>query len=284
MKINEKIKRRQKSYSFEIFPPKGDLSIDTARTVLDGIAPLEPTFISVTYSAGGGGNSHKTVGIADMIKNECRVESMAHLTCINSDIEKVKHDADLLRKAGVENILALRGDKVEGGVETDFHHASDLITYLKRNYDFCLGAACYPEAHPQSETLIDDIENLKKKQDAGADFFVSQLFFDNTYFYNFTDKARACGINVPLCAGVMPILGRSQIERMVYMCCASLPAAIVRLLNKYADDPESLRKAGIEYAAKQCVELVDAGVDDVHIYTMNQPDIAKTIVEYIKSR
>lgn len=283
MKISEKY-RRKKSFSFEIFPPKGDLSLEQAKTCLDQLAPLSPSFISVTYSAGGGGNSEKTIDIAEMIKKRYGIDSVAHLTCFNSDPETIRKNADLLKIKGVENVLALRGDAAGEQKNSEFRHASDLIAFLKKHYDFCIGAACYPEGHAQSETLQQDIEALKIKQDAGADFFVSQLFFDNRYFYDFMDKALASGINIPVCAGVMPILGKSQVERMVYMCCASLPSAIVRLLNKYENDPTSLRSAGIEYAANQCWELSENGVADVHIYTMNQPDIARTISDHIDQR
>ncbi len=267
--------------SFEIFPPKGDLSVETLRDTLSSLKELNPDFISVTYSAGGTGNSEKTVELASVVKNEFGIESMAHLTCINSDKNGVGQVVSKIKEQGIENILALRGDIIEGNTPTDFNYAADLIEQLK-NEPVCIGAACYPEGHVTCESVEKDIEYLKVKQDKGASFFVSQLFFENRVFYDFLDKARKTGISVPVTAGIMPMLSKSQVSRMIFLCGASLPSEIIRILNKYENDAESLKKAGIEDASNQARDLLANGVDGIHLYTMNKPEIASGIMERIK--
>ena len=281
MKISQIFQTVQTPVSFEVFPPKGDLGIETLKNVLDGLKNLRPDFISVTCSAGGSGNSNKTVGLAGMIRNEYGLNSVAHLTCLNSNLREIEIVIAEMKSAGIENILALRGDKVEGKSPADFLHAQDLIEYLNKDA-FCIGAACYPEGHIECESMESDILRMKQKQDAGASFFISQLFFDNSYYYRFLEKARAAGITRPVTAGVMPFLSRAQISRMIFLCGASLPSAIIKLLNKYESSPEDLRKAGIDFAARQLFDLLSHGVDGVHIYTMNQPDIAEKQLEFLK--
>lgn len=281
MKISEIYKQQNQPKSFEIFPPKGDLSVDTAKDTVSELKSLNPAFISVTYSAGGSGNSFKTAELASMIKNDYGVESVAHLTCINSTKQDVLNTVKTLKTNNIENVLALRGDVVEGSKAHDFKYATDLIPVLKE-HGFCVGGACYPEGHVACKSLEDDINHLCEKETLGADFFLSQLFFDNDAFFKFLEKARKRGVTKPIEAGVMPILSKSQITRMIFMCGASLPAHIIRLLNKYESSPEDLEKAGIFAALEQIEGLLSGGVDGVHIYTMNKPNIAKTIMNGLK--
>lgn len=264
--------------SFEIFPPKGELPMEEAREVVSGLAPLNPAFVSVTYSAGGGGNSGRTIDVARMMNDEFNLTSMAHLTCMNATRGGIAETLGAMKAAGIQNVLALRGDAVEGMTTNDFKFAKDLIP-LVREAGFCVGAAAYPEGHVACLDFEESIEHLKQKQDAGAEFFVSQLFFDNECALRFLDHAHLAGIEVPITLGVMPFMSKSQITRMVFMCGASLPSPVVKLLARYEDDPESLRAAGIEYACKQLVGLAEAGVDGVHVYTMNKPDVAAAAVE-----
>lgn len=264
--------------SFEIFPPKGDLPMEEARAVVAGLAPLDPAFVSVTYSAGGGGNSGMTVDVARMMDEDFGLTSMAHLTCMNASREDIASTLSSMRDAGIENVLALRGDAVAGAASTDFRYARDLIP-LVREAGFCVGAAAYPEGHVACLDFDESIAHLKEKQDVGAQFFVSQLFFDNDCALRFLERARKAGVSAPITLGVMPFMSKSQITRMVFMCGASLPSPVVKLLARYEDDPKSLRAAGVDYACAQLVGLVEAGVDGVHVYTMNKPDVAAAVVE-----
>lgn len=275
MKIKDNYGSGRLPISFEIFPPKGELDIDGLRAMLDGIAGTDPAFISVTCSAGGSGNSANTAKLSGVIQNEYGVTAMAHLTCWGAGREDVDRQAESIRAQGIENVLALRGDRAPGTAPGDFHYASELIAHLKALTGFCIGAGCYPEGHVDCLTMDEDIDHLKRKQDAGADFFVSQLFFENAAFFRFIDKCRQKGITVPIDAGVMPIMGKSQITRMIFLCGASLPAAVVRLLNRYENDPRSLMQAGMDYAAEQMMGLARSGAaDGLHIYSMNKPEVA----------
>lgn len=267
--------------SFEIFPPKGELDIPSFRNMMDGFSKLDPDFISVTYSAGGGGNSHKTIDLASIIQNEYNIPAIAHLTCINSNRQEVDGVIDSIVANGIKSVLALRGDIVEGKEPTDFKFAKELIPLLKEK-NLRVGAACYPEGHVTCENLDDDVRYLKEKEDAGADFFLSQLFFDNYSFYKFLERADTQGITKPIHAGIMPISSKSQIMRMIFMCGASLPRDIILILNKYENNPDDLRKAGIEYASKQIIDLMKNGVDGIHIYSMNKPETAFEITQNIK--
>ena len=280
MKISEIYKKKKLSVSFEVFPPKGDLGVETLRGMLSELTELGPDFISVTYSAGGGGNSAKTVELAGLI-GDAGISSIAHLTCINSHREEIGTVVAAMKRRGIENVLALRGDRVEGREPSDFFHATELISELAGE-GFCIGAACYPEGHVENDDPEDDLSHLLEKEAAGAEFFVSQLCFDNERVYRFLERARARGLRGPVEAGVMPILGKAQISRMIFMCGASLPSEIIRLLNRYESDPDALREAGIAYAAKQVSALAAHGVDGVHLYTMNQPDIARACVERLR--
>lgn len=267
--------------SYEIFPPKGDLPVDEARTVLSGLAELDPAFVSVTYSAGGSGNSERTVQIVDMGQRELGLTMMAHLTCVGATKADMRRNIRSLKDHNIENVLALRGDLGPGRQVKDYHYAKDLIPQLRQE-GFCVGAAAYPEGHVDCIDLHESVRYLKEKQDAGAQFFVTQLFFDNRYAYKFLDECRAARIRVPIEFGIMPIMSKSQVSRMVFMCGASLPSALVKLLARYEDKPDDLRKAGIEYASRQLIGLAEHGVDALHIYSMNKPDVAREIYENVR--
>ncbi len=260
--------------SFEIFPPKGEMNVEGAREVVAPLSQLAPDFISVTYSAGGSGNKRATADIASMIQNEYGVPSIAHLTCAGASKKSIEAAISDMKSKGIANVLALRGDLPDGCELSDFHYAKDLIPVLA-DAGFCVGAAAYPEGHIDCDSLRLNIEHLKQKQEAGASFFVSQLFFDNEYFYRFREDAAAAGVTRPITAGIMPFMSKQQIQRMVFMCGASLPSPIIKLLARYENDPESLRQAGVEYACRQLTDLQEHGVDGVHVYTMNKPEVAR---------
>lgn len=263
--------------SFEIFPPKGDLTLEQAREVAGELSELSPDFISVTYSAAGSGNGHATSAIAAIIQHDLGIASVAHLTCISATDESLAAAIGDMRDRGIRNVLALRGDLVEGQEPSRFRFAKDLIPLLK-DAGFCVGAAAYPEGHITCESDAENIEHLKQKQDAGADFFVTQLAFDNERIYRFLDAADAAGITVPITCGIMPFMSKSQLSRMVFMCGSSLPSPVIKLLAKWEDDPDALRRAGAEYAAGQLVDLARHGVRGLHVYVMNRADIACTIM------
>ena len=278
MRIDKIIKDRKAHVSFEIFPPKQDMEFEAIGSFISQIASLSPDFISVTYGAGGKGPRGKTVQIASMIKDS-GIESLAHLTCIGSRRADIAEISDSLKKSGIENILALRGDiPIDRPSDGDYKYAKDLIADLDCN-SFCIGAAAYPEGHINCESMEDNIEYLYKKEQAGASVFITQLFFDNRVYYQFREKAAARGIKSPIIPGIMPMMSRAQVERMIFMCAVSLPSKIIKLLNKYADDPQGLHKAGIEQAVSQMTDLMDNGSGGVHVYTMNKFDIAQAAME-----
>ncbi|WP_428421910.1 methylenetetrahydrofolate reductase [Paraeggerthella hominis] len=253
------------------------MTLDAAHGVAASLADLVPDFISVTYSAGGSGNQQATAEVASLIHHDFDVPSVAHLTCINSTEEALTAAIDDLRRRGVSNVLALRGDVVSACDPSPFKYAKDLIMRLA-DEGFCIGAAAYPEGHIECTDFKASVAHLKQKQDAGASFFVTQLFFDNQYYYRFREAAERAHVTVPITCGIMPFLSKAQIQRMVFMCGASLPSPIIKLLAKYENAPDSLRSAGIEFACEQLVDLQKHGVDGLHIYTMNQPDIARACV------
>ena len=285
MKISELFKSGKPVLSFEVFPPKKDSSVESITAAIDELAQLRPAYISVTYGAGGNTANTFTRDIAAHIKNDCGIEAMAHITCVNNSKEEVLTVMDSFAEAGIENILALRGD-INPNVppKTDFRHASELITFIRSDpkYDnIGISGACYPEGHTEADSLTADILNLRKKVEAGAEELITQLFFDNAFFYDFREKSVIAGINVPISAGIMPVTSKSQIERMVTMCGASLPQKFVRMVTKYESRPEALIDAGIAYAADQITDLLSNGVDGLHIYTMNNPYVARRIVEIV---
>ena len=284
MKIPELFKSGKTVFSFEIFPPKKDGSIDTVYSTLDGLSDLRPDFISVTFGAGGSAAGVSTSEIAGLIKRKYNTESIAHLTCVNMTRDEIDRQLEKFREQGIENVLALRGDiNPEIPPKKDFLHASDLISYMKERSDLSFSGACYPEGHIDSDSIEKDIENLKIKVDAGASHLISQLFFDNEAFYRFIEKARAAGISVPIEAGIMPCVNASQIQRMVGMCGASLPPKFTKMIARYENNPEAMRSAGIAYAVDQIVDLCANGVDGIHLYTMNNPTIARKIAESVSS-
>ncbi len=268
--------------SFEVFPPKPTTDASTIYSTLDGLSDLKPDFISVTYGAGGSSNSAKTISIASDVKNKYNIESVAHLPCINLSEEEVDNILLQLKDNGIENILALRGD-ISPDVEPNgrFTHANQLIEYIKSKYDFNIIGACYPEGHVESNSLTQDIKYLKNKVDCGTDQLVTQLFLDNSYFYKFKELTTIAGIDVPIEAGIMPVTSKKQIERMVKLCGIHLPKKFIKIIEKYEDNPVALRDAGIVYAIDQIVDLISQGVDGIHLYTMNNPYVARKIYEAV---
>jgi len=270
--------------SFEVFPPKPTASDDTIYETLAELRKLSPDFISVTYGAGGGANCEKTLAISSAVKNKYGIESVAHLPAINLTKANVLDILDGFRENNIENILALRGDiNAEITPSGDFSHADELIEFIIKNGDFNILAACYPEGHPESKSIVEDIQNLKRKADAGANQLVTQLFLDNNSFYTFIERTALAGINLPIEAGIMPVTNKNQIERMVKMCGINLPKKFVKMIEKYENNPIALRDAGIAYAIDQIVDLISQGVDGIHLYTMNKPYIAQKIYEAVFS-
>ena len=283
MKITEALKKAKNSLSFEIFPPKGDFDPACVKALLGDLSPLAPSYVSVTYSAGGSKNSSLTAEIAGMAQREFNVPSVSHITVINNTPEEVTATIDSFAEKGIENVLALRGDQIEGNQNHYFAHATDIIpTLVARGFE--VGASCYPEAHATALSLDEDIKYMKLKQDMGVAYFVSQLCFENRYFFDFFSRCDKTGITAPISAGIMPIMSKAQVNRMIYMCAVSLPGAIIRILNRYEEDKEGLLQAGLDYAATQIAELYDNGVADVHFYTMNRPEAAKGLVERLKAK
>lgn len=284
MKITDIINKDAPSVSFEIFPPKRDTTLKSIDATLDILADLNPDYISVTFGAGGSVNNNLTVELSKKIKQNYGIEPVVHLTCLTHNKQDIDAIIEQLNDADIHNILALRGDhNPELEIKDDFKYASDLVAYIKKKGDFCVSGACYPECHLESKNRIEDILNLKKKVDAGAECLMSQLFFDNNLFYSFVENCRIAGINVPIHAGIMPVVNKAQIERMVTLCGASLPDKFRKILNRYEDNKEALFNAGMVYAVNQIVELLASGVDGIHIYTMNNPVVAKRICDEIRS-
>jgi methylenetetrahydrofolate reductase (NADPH) len=275
MRISDILARKQ-TFSFEIFPPRGDLSVEQATDIAIQMAADKPDWISVTFSAGGSGNTGNTTSIASCIQSKANTNALAHLTCLGSTKADVDAYVDALRMGGTQNVLALRGDRAPGREALDFAHASDLVRYLKdKAPDLCVGAACYPEGHVEAPSLEADLESLKAKQDAGADFLVTQLFFDNELFYRFREACARARIKIPITVGIMPFTSTKQIQRMAFTCGATIPVAVIKRLAAAGDDAEAQRAAGIEYACQQLVELSHEGVDGLHIYAMNSTKVAQ---------
>ena len=283
MKTMELFKKKT-TLSFEVFPPKPTSDESVIYKALDGMKDLDPDFISVTYGAGGGANCGKSVQIASDIKNKYHIESVAHLPCIALSEEDALTVLESLKNVGVENVLALRGDITPEIVPNGrFKHASDLIAFIRERFDFNIIAACYPEGHSESSSLEEDLGYVRKKVDCGASQLITQLFLDNDYFLSFREKARAAGISVPIEAGIMPVTNKAQIERMVKLCGVQMPKKFLRAIERYEHSPEALRDAGIAYAVDQIVGLLSENVDGVHLYTMNNPYVARRICEAVKS-
>lgn len=284
MKIKE-LFRNKPVISLEIFPPKPETPIDTVLDTIDALSDLKPAFISVTYGAGGSSKSH-TVKIADIIKNKYNIEALAHLTCTGSTRDDIDSVLEQLRKSNIENVMALRGDFPNGVNPSSLDHvqykyAKDLISHIKESGGFCIGSACYPEGHIECPDKVEDLKHLKLKADSGADFLITQLFFDNNLFYSFIEKLEILGVNLPVSAGIMPVINKKQIERITNLCGASLPVKFRRILDKYGDNPAALKEAGIAYATEQIIDLLSSGADGIHLYTMNRPEVARKIISHI---
>ena len=284
MKIASMFNKNKTVFSLEIFPPKKTSPIDTIFNTLDELKDLNPDFMSVTYGAGGNLADSSTCDIASIIKNKYKIEPLAHLTCVNCSKDDIKIILSKLKENNIENIMALRGDiNPDIPPKKDFRYASELVAFIKEQGGFNLSGACYPEGHVETESLVDDVLNLRKKVDAGAEHLISQLFFDNKSFYSFIERARIAGINVPIEAGIMPVVNKKQIERMVSLSGASLPSKFTKIMQRYENHPDALRDAGIAYAIDQIVDLISNGVDGIHLYTMNNPYIARKISESVST-
>ncbi len=282
MNIIDLLKEDRLSLSFEVFPPKTETSFDSVKTATEEIAKLHPSFMSVTYGAGGG-TSRYTLDIAKNIKEMHGVPTLAHLTCVSSTKETVREKIAEIQAAGITNVMALRGDippALEGAdrSEWDYQHAVDLIVELKAaNAEFCIGGACYPEIHPESNNQKEDIRYLKEKVDAGCAFLTTQMFFDNNLLYNFLYKIREAGVTVPIIPGIMPITNANQVERAIKLSGSFMPQRFKSLVDKFGNDPAAMKQAGIAYATDQIIDLYANGITNVHVYSMNKPDVAAKI-------
>ena len=282
MKITEILNTEKLLLSFEVFPPKTETAFESVKEATEGIAKLKPSFMSVTYGAGGG-TSKYTLDIAKNIKDMYGVPTLAHLTCVSSTRETVRQKINEIEKSGIKNIMALRGDipedlKNADRSEWDYKYAVDLIYELKSiDPDFCIGGACYPEIHPESCNQKEDIKRLKEKIDAGCDFLTTQMFFDNNLLYNFLYKIREAGITVPVIPGIMPITNAKQVERAVKLSGSFMPQRFKSLVDKFGSDPAAMKQAGIAYATDQIIDLYANNITNVHVYSMNKPDVAELI-------
>jgi methylenetetrahydrofolate reductase (NADPH) len=278
MKIREILSKGEPILSFEVFPPKTEDKYDSVERAAREIAKLKPAFMSVTYGAGGG-TSRYTVDIASDIQ-DCGVTPLAHLTCVSSTREKVWSVLKELKSRGIENVLALRGDiPADKKVEKDYRYASELIAEIRRTGDFCIGAACYPEGHVESENKTADIRHLKEKVEAGCDFVTTQMFFDNNILYNYLYRIREAGVTVPVIAGIMPVTNAAQIQRICSMSGTYLPSRFKAIVDRFGEKPAAMKQAGIAYATEQIIDLIANGVKGIHIYSMNKPDVAARIRE-----
>lgn len=284
MKIIDIITGEKPSLSFEVFPPKTSDKFESVKEVTEEIAKLSPSYMSVTYGAGGG-TSDFTTEIAANVQNKFGVTSLAHLSCISSTKERVHSQLELLKEKGIENILALRGDIPDGmSLENlDYRYASELVREIAADGLFCIGGACYPEGHPESENSFEDIKHLKEKAECGCQFFTTQMFFDNNILYNFLYRIREAGIDVPIVAGIMPVTNAKSIKRICKMNGSLLPQRFVRIVDKFGSDPKKMQQAGIAYATEQVVDLLANGINAVHIYSMNKPEVARAIQENISN-
>ena len=279
MKIRDILAEDKPTLSFEVFPPKTEDAYETVEKAAKEIAGLKPSFMSVTYGAGGG-TSDYTVGIASDLQRKYGVTPLAHLTCVSSTREKVAQVLAELKKENIENILALRGDIPEDkGMPKAYHYASELIREIKRSGDFCIGAACYPEGHVESANKAADMDYLKQKVEAGCDFVTTQMFFDNSILYSYLYRIREKGITVPVIAGIMPVTNARQIKRITKMSGTYLPSRFMSIIDKFGDNPNAMKQAGIAYATDQIIDLIANGVKGIHVYSMNKPDVAMKIKE-----
>ena len=285
MKIRELLRQEQTSLSFEVFPPKKDTDFANVETATLGIAKLQPSYMSVTYGAGGSTKGN-TIQLASEIQQKYNVPAISHLTCVCASKENIKAALNEMKSAGIENILALRGDipaNADFPLPDQYKHASELIADIKAQGDFCIGGACYPEGHPEAATIFEDLDHLKEKVDAGCEFLTTQMFFDNNILYNFMYKALKKGIDVPIVAGIMPVTNASQIKRITSLSGNMVPPRFLAIVDRFGDNPAAMRQAGIAYATEQIIDLIANGVNHVHIYTMNKPDVAGEILDNLSN-
>ncbi len=286
MKISEKLKSSSPVFSFEFFPPKNSEGFATLFETIARLKASDPGFVSVTYGAGGSTRS-KTVDLVGNIKNVIGLESMAHLTCVGHDQQEISSTLESLQSRNIENILALRGDPPQGEkkflkTEGGFEYGNELVAFIKKNFSFCIGAACYPEGHVECQDLDKDIENLKRKVDSGVDFLVTQLFFDNRHYFNFLDRAAKANIEVPVIPGIMPILNLKQIQRFTKMCGATLSSDLMNKFSGIEDDNDKVRQIGIAHAVEQCRELLENKAPGIHFYTLNRSKATLAILEELR--
>ena len=285
MMIRDILKDNSPHVSFEVFPPKTDAGYEGVRAATKKIAALRPSFISVTYGAGGG-TSRNTVRIASQIKNDLGVTSLAHLTCVSSTKDEVRGVIGQLKEQGIENILALRGDIPADGefpLPNHYRYACELVEDIKSQGDFCIGAACYPEGHVEAAHKKDDIMNLKHKVDCGVDFLTTQMFFDNNILYNFLYRIREKGITVPVLPGIMPVTSAKQMKRICDLSGTVLPERFRAILDRFGEDPDAMKQAGIIYATDQIIDLIANGMNHIHIYSMNKPEVAEAIISNLSA-
>ncbi len=277
MKITDIINGSKPSLSFEVFPPKTSDKFDTVLSAATKIAELSPSYMSVTYGAGGGPSEY-TAAICKAL-SDGGVTPLAHLTCVSSGKDKIQHELSALQKMEIENILALRGDIPDGFDRSNihYHHASELVSEIADFGGFCIGGACYPEGHPESENSTKDIEGLRRKIECGCEFLTTQMFFDNNILYNFIYRLMRAGIDVPIVAGIMPVTNAAQIKRLLSISSSALPQRFIRIVDRYGDDPAAMMQAGIAFATEQIIDLYANGIDAVHVYSMNKPEVAAAI-------
>ena len=283
MKITDILKQDACHLSFEVFPPKRSAGLDSVRGATEEIAKLGPSFVSVTYGAGGG-TSDFTLNIAKNIREKTGVPVLAHITCVSSSQQTVAHYIDSLKRSGIENVMALRGDltpEMEGQDRRgwDYRYASQLVEELKASGDFCIGGACYPEVHPESRNRHEDLQHLKEKVQAGCDFLTTQMFFDNDLFYSFLYRVRDAGIDVPVIPGIMPITNANQVEKALKLSGSHMPIRFLSLVDRFGNEPAAMEQAGIIYATDQIIDLYANGIRNVHVYTMNKPAVAAGILK-----
>lgn len=280
MKISDILREDKTTISFEVFPPKTTANFESVKKAALGVAALHPDYMSVTYGAGGSSRSN-TLRIAEEIQKAENVTTIAHLTCVGAGKEDIKTALSEMKAAGIENILALRGDRpkdFDGDPFKDYHYASELVATIKEYGDFCVGGACYPEGHPDSANKKEDIKNLKRKVDAGCEFLTTQMFFDNNIFYNFLYKAREAGILVPVIPGIMPITRANQVENAVRLSGCNVPERFRSIVDCFGENPAAMQQAGIAYATDQIIDLIANGIRHIHVYSMNKPEVAKGIL------
>ncbi|HKD39596.1 MAG TPA: methylenetetrahydrofolate reductase [NAD(P)H] [Myxococcaceae bacterium] len=289
MKIRNRLNPSKPCFSFEFFPPKTEDGWKNLRKTLEELSGLEPGFVSVTYGAGGS-TRDKTLQLVEEIKQTTGIEAMAHLTCVGHTREELSDIVDRLLESDIENILALRGDPPIGQksfapVEGGFRYASELVELIReKDHTLCIGGACYPEGHIEAPSRDDDLQNLKRKVDAGVDFVISQLFFDNAFFFDFVERARRVGINIPIVPGIMPITNYEQLNRFVRLCGATVPMRLSLQLERVKDDPDAVTQLGVAHATVQCIELLNRGVPGIHFYTLNRSPATRMIVSALRTR